>query len=123
MAAAPVFEASPAPAVENVAASMAHSVEAPLAEQEVDVGPVLIAGAPPAYPASAQAAGVEASVPVELVIDARGAVESVSVLTHVGYGLDEAAVAALRRYRFTPAKRAGRAVAVRKRWITRFELR
>jgi protein TonB len=123
MAAAPVFEASASATVGNVAAAVARPIEVPLGEHEVDVGPVLIAGAPPAYPAGAQAAGVEASVPVELVIDAHGAVQSVVVLTHVGYGLDEAAVTALRSYRFTPARRAGRTVAVRKRWITRFELR
>ncbi len=99
-----------------------ETASAPLAEREVDVAARLVAGTPPAYTASAQAAGVEASVPVELVIDATGAVTSAVVLTHVGYGLDEAALAAVRKYRFAPARQGGKVVAVRMRWVVRFEL-
>jgi TonB family protein len=87
------------------------------------VGPRLLTGPPATYPATAEAAGVESSVPVELVIDARGAVQSAVALGHVGYGLDEAALAAVRAYRFAPARRNGAPVAVRMRWVVRFELR
>ena len=44
-------------------------------------------------------------------------------LTHVGYGLDEAALRAIRAYRFSPARRAGRPVPVRMRWSVQFRLR
>lgn len=98
------------------------TASAPLPEREVDVAARLVAGEPPAYPPTAEAAGVEASVPVELVIDETGAVKSAVVLTHVGYGLDEAALAAVQKYRFSPARRAGKAVSVRMRWLVRFEL-
>jgi len=40
-----------------------------------------------------------------------------------GYGLDEAALTAIRAYRFSPAVRAGRAVPVRMRWVVQFRLR
>ena len=62
-------------------------------------------------------------MPLEVVIDRTGAVQSARTLERVGYGLDEAAVAAVRRYRFSPAHRAGKAVAVRMRWVLRFQLR
>jgi len=98
------------------------AVSAPLSEREVDVAARLVAGAPPAYTPSAEAAGVEASVPVELVIDETGGVKSAVVLAHVGYGLDEAALGAVRKYRFSPARRGGKVVSVRMRWVVRFEL-
>lgn len=100
----------------------AGSVAAPVPEREVDVAARLLAGMPPAYTASAAAAGVEASVPVELVIDVAGGVKSAVVLGHVGYGLDEAALSAVRKYRFSPARRDGKVVSVRMRWVVRFEL-
>lgn len=103
-------------------ANVALGAAEPLPEREVDVAARLVAGTPPAYTASAEAAGVEASVPVELVIDTAGAVKSAVLLAHVGYGLDEAALAAVRKYRFAPARRGGKAVSVRMRWVVRFEL-
>jgi len=45
------------------------------------------------------------------------------VLTRVGYGLDEAALRGVRAYHFSPARRAGKALAVRMRWLMRFQLR
>jgi protein TonB len=83
----------------------------------------LASGAAPRYTAAAEAAGIEAEVPLEIVIDARGSVESARALSHVGYGLDEAALAAVRGYRFSPARRAGEPVPVRMRWVMRFQLR
>jgi len=47
-------------------------------------------------------------------------VVSARALQHAGYGFDEAAMAALRTYRFAPAKRNGRAVAVRMKWTVDF---
>lgn len=104
------------------ATSAVAPISAPFSEREVDVAARLVAGAPPAYTASAEAAGVEASVPVELVIDESGGVKSAVVLGHVGYGLDEAALGAVRKYRFSPARRGGKVVSVRMRWVVRFEL-
>jgi protein TonB len=99
------------------------SDNAPISEGIADAPAKLVAGAPPAYTAAAQAAGVEADVPLEIVVDSAGSVQSARVLGHAGYGLDEAALGAVRGYRFAPARRAGKAVAVRMRWLMRFQLR
>jgi outer membrane biosynthesis protein TonB len=48
---------------------------------------------------------------------------SARALTRAGYGLDAAALQGIRGYRFSPAMRAGRPVAVRMRWIVQFRLR
>jgi protein TonB len=106
----------------GVGSSQAASA-GPLVESEVDTPAKLLRGASPAYTAAAQAAGIEADVPFELVVDEGGSVHSSRPLVHVGYGLDEAALGAVRGYRFTPARRAGKSVAVRMRWVVRFELR
>jgi protein TonB len=63
----------------------------------------------PAYTDRARAAGVEGKVRVELTVDESGRVVRVRVLTGLGYGLDEAAVAAAERASFEPALRCGKA--------------
>jgi periplasmic protein TonB len=109
-------------AVANAVATPATAA-APVPEAQVDTPAQLQAGSPPSYTAAAEAAGIEAELPLEVVIDAGGSVQSARALEHVGYGLDEAALAAIRRYRFRAARRAGNAVAVRMRWVLRFQLR
>ncbi|HVZ73351.1 MAG TPA: TonB-dependent receptor [Polyangia bacterium] len=63
-----------------------------------------------AYPAEALAARVEGNVGLELDLDAEGKVTGVRVTTPAGHGFDESAVAAARRFTFTPARRRGVAV-------------
>ena len=48
---------------------------------------------------------------------------SARAVVRAGYGLDDAAVRAIRDYRFSPAIRAGSPVAVRMRWTVQFRLR
>jgi periplasmic protein TonB len=73
--------------------------------------PRKIVGATPIYPALAQAARQEGVVILETIIDARGAVEKVHVLR--GYPLlDQAAIDAVRQWRFTPALLNGQPVPV-----------
>jgi periplasmic protein TonB len=67
------------------------------------VAPVKIVNVEPTYPAIAVAARKEGIVILETVIDAEGRVESVRVLRGVPL-LDEAAVGAVRQWRFTPAR-------------------
>jgi protein TonB len=95
----------------------------PVAEASVDVPAKLLAGAAPSYTREAETAGIEADVPLEIVVDAAGSVIGAHPLARVGYGLDEAALRSIRGYRFSPAQRRGKAQAVRMRWLMRFQLR
>jgi TonB family protein len=74
------------------------------------------------YPEEARAAGIEASVELELTISAEGVVTDARVVTPVGRGFDEAAVAAARRFVFEPATRDGEPVGARIRYRYVFEL-
>ncbi len=91
-------------------------------EEGVDVRPRLLTWHAPRYPDAAASAGVEVDVPVDVVIDASGAVTDVRLPKHFGYGLDEAAVAAARSYRFSGPRKAGRPVRVRMRCTVMFRL-
>lgn len=66
-----------------------------------------------AYPADAEAAGIEGDVRLRVSLTAEGRVSAVRVLSGLGHGLDQAAAEALRtRCRFSPAvDRAGKPVA------------
>jgi periplasmic protein TonB len=92
-------------------------------EREVNVPARLLSSSPLVYPPAARQAEIETDLPVEIVVDTEGRVASARSLTRAGYGLDEAALAAIRTYRFSPAVRAGRAVRVRMRWLVQFRLR
>ncbi len=95
----------------------------PASEASVDTPAKLLSGSSPSYTHEAEVAGVEADVPLEIVVDRTGSVVGARALAHVGYGLDEAALQSVRGYRFSPAQRSGRALAVRMRWLMRFQLR
>ena len=73
--------------------------------------PYKIVDVAPAYPPVAQRAHVEGVVILEAVIDAQGRVASVRVLRSIAL-LDEAAVDAVKQWRFTPALLNGEAVPV-----------
>jgi len=94
----------------------------PVAEQSVDGPARLVRGVAPSYPEAARAAGIEGDVRLELVVSTSGAVESARVVRGVGHGLDEAAVQAVRQFRFAPATRERRAVRVRMGWSMQFRL-
>lgn len=65
------------------------------------------------YPPEAQAMGVEGRVRLRVEIRADGTVGKVTVLEGLGYGLDEAAVAEVKKCRFEPAVMGGRPVPTR----------
>jgi protein TonB len=103
--------------------SASASAEAPIVDASTLVEPAKrVAWSEPAYPEAARAAGIEGEVPVEIIVDARGMVESVRVLERAGYGLDDAAIAAVRRWRFSPRTVGGHPVRVRVPWHVAFKL-
>jgi periplasmic protein TonB len=109
--------------VNTARAAAGSDGEDTLAANEVSVPAHLIASAPVVYPREARAAELEASVAVEIVIDTHGRVIAARALAAPGYGLEQAALRAVRAYRFAPAERRGRPVRVRMRWDVLFRLR
>lgn len=91
-------------------------------EAEVNVPARLLSSGPLVYPPAARQAEIEIDFPLEIVVGVDGLVMSARAIGHAGYGLDEAALRAIRAYRFSPALRAGHAVRVRMRWTVQFRL-
>ena len=74
--------------------------------------PELIYQVEPEFSAEARKAKFEGVVLVNLIVDAKGKPQDVRVLRGVGMGLDEKAVAAVKRYKFKPAMEGGKPVPV-----------
>lgn len=107
----PSFEPPPRPSLARVVAAAA--VEAPAAE---------IHNPPPEYPASAVRRRWEGSVVLAFEVRADGTCGDISVIESSGHAiLDEAAVRAVREWRFRPALRDG--VPVPARQTIRFTFR
>ena len=96
--------------------------DTPVPEQGVSTPARLAHGGAPPYPFGARSDHVEGDVVLELVVSTAGAVDSVRAVRGPGHGLDEAAVAAMRDYRFSPAQKDGHAVRVRMHWTMQFRL-
>lgn len=74
------------------------------AAQRPKTPPRLLAGANPAYPEDLRRQGIEGAVRVRVVVGKDGSVETANVAASSGYpSMDDAAVAAAYRYRFSPA--------------------
>jgi protein TonB len=74
------------------------------------------------YPEEAKKGEVEGSVRLKVTLEPTGEVKEVVVLSGPGYGLNEAARAALRRFRFKPATKGGEAVGYTFIYTYTFEL-
>jgi periplasmic protein TonB len=76
--------------------------------------PKIIKSARPNYPPEAMRAKIQGRVKMELVVQADGTVGEVRVVRSVDrkFGLDDAAVKAVKEMRFTPAMKDGVAVPV-----------
>jgi periplasmic protein TonB len=109
-------------AVSAAGTAAPHDDAVVIAEQVVDSQARLVRGLAPSYPAAARAEGVEGDVRLELVVGQTGGVESARVVRSVGHGLDEAALEAVRQFRFAAATKDGHAVRVRMGWSMQFRL-
>lgn len=86
--------------------------------------PVKLYAPPPHYTEIARKGRLQGVVIVQAVIDKQGEVTSVKILKELPLGLDQAAVEAIKRWRFEPARLAdGRAVIVYYTLTVKFELR
>jgi TonB family protein len=75
------------------------------------------------YTEDARQRGLEGEVVLEIVVRRDGSVGDVRVIQRLGQGLDERAVAAVRQWRFTPARRLGAPVDVLVEVAVEFRLR
>lgn len=74
--------------------------------------PEVIHSTDPEFTAQARAADLQGTVSIQLIVDPQGYPQDVHVVRHLGMGLDQKAVEAVRQYRFKPAMYQGHPVAV-----------
>lgn len=105
-----------------------QGAERATAARQPDNGARLLKNVQPNYPPAAQKDGVRARISIEVQIGTSGTVEEASVrgrwrlsadgssyaVTELGYGLEEAALAAAQRSLFRPAQSEGRPVTTQK---------
>ena len=73
--------------------------------------PVVLFAAPPEFTEEARRKHVSGNVLVRCLIDEKGQIQNVRVERGLGSGLDEKAMEAVRRYRFSPATIDGKAIS------------
>jgi len=102
------------------------SERSPSALEEVPFGskvaPRFLRREIPIYPLMARRLGKEGKVLLMLSIDEKGSLLSVDVIEKGGYGFTEAAIEAVRRSTFLPAKKDGKPIASRALLPIRFQL-
>ncbi len=74
--------------------------------------PEVIHSVQPQFTAEARSQNFQGVVGVQLIVDSQGYPQDVRVVRHLGMGLDEEAIAAVKQYRFRPATYQGRSVSV-----------
>ncbi len=74
--------------------------------------PVVIHSVDPEFTETARGANYQGTVSIQLIVDSQGNPQNVHVVRHLGMGLDEKAVEAVKQYRFRPAVYQGHPVAV-----------
>jgi len=107
----------------TVVAGASGSDDVAVPASGVHVAAKLVSSVVAVYPAAARSDDVEGDVGVEFVVDRQGRVLEARVARAAGHGFDDAALTAIRRYRFSPAQRDGHAVRVRMPWSVQFRLR
>ncbi len=119
----PLETPTPVPAAESISAPPPAPDE-PVDETTVDQAPVPLSRPSPAYPAWAQRRGIEGSVLVRFTVDVQGQVQDITVEESTpGTVFADAAVEAVRQWRFEPGRKDGRPVPTRLQVRIRFEVR
>jgi len=125
--AVPTAPAGSAPALRATPGGTSDRADAPAYYTEPDSAPSLIAQPGPAemralYPDSARRSGLEGDVRLELEVSATGEVTGSRVVRSAGNGFDEVAQRLVKRFRFRPATRGGKAVPATVAWTYKFRL-
>lgn len=85
--------------------------------------PRLLQEVKPDYTEEARQRGVEGDVELEIVVKSNGSVGDVRILRGLGAGLDQRAIAAVRQWRFAPARRLNAPIDVIVEVAVEFRLR
>lgn len=96
--------------------------ESVVAEYQVNEMPLLLNEVKVPYPADARAQGIQGAVVVEMTVSSDGTVKNIQVVESPSPSLTQAAVNAIRGFRFKPARMGERPVAIRIRYSYRFVL-
>ena len=110
------------PDAEKLRDDDADSIPIPTEEYLVTAMPVLEADFRIPYPPEARKAKVQGRVLMKLLIDGEGKVRRAILLNGPGYGLNEAAVDAMKNFRFRPARVQDKPVAVEIQFAYNFVL-
>lgn len=94
----------------------------PVAEFLVTKMPLIKKEVRASYPAEARSKNIQGVVLIDILIDESGKVHSAELFKGLGFGLDEAALAALKQFEFDPARVDQKTVAVKIRYAYRFVL-
>lgn len=94
----------------------------PKAAPRLTKAPVLLRFVEADYPPVAQQRGIAGAVTLDVTLDAAGLVTAATVLSAPDPSLGEAALAAVRRFLFSPAEVDGQPAALRLRYVYRFVL-
>ena len=76
------------------------------------INPVVARRQEPRYSEEARSSGISGIVALQIVVDEQGRATDVEVLSPLGYGLDENAIAAVVQWRFRPGTKNGKPVKV-----------
>jgi periplasmic protein TonB len=74
--------------------------------------PQVVYSVDPQFTPEARQADYQGTVAIQLIVDAEGRPQDIHVVRHLGMGLDQKAVEAVRQYKFRPAMYEGHPVAV-----------
>jgi TonB family protein len=74
--------------------------------------PEVIHSVEPEFTEDARTANFQGSVSIKLIVDSQGNPQNIQLVHHLGMGLDEKAIEAVRQYKFKPAMYQGHPVSV-----------
>jgi TonB family protein len=74
--------------------------------------PQVVHSVEPEFTDDARRANYQGNVSVQLIVDSEGNPQNVRLVSHLGMGLDEKAIQAVKQYKFHPAMYQGHPVAV-----------
>jgi len=107
----------------DIAAINSRNTDGDLEEQGVDIPASVAAFSKPVYPRYSRVHGEEGTVVIAVEIFANGKPGKTEIVDSSGYQrLDKAAMKAIRKAKFVPAKIAGAAVTSTKRFAFKFDL-